>query len=156
MSRILVGAMKAILLNGKTVPVLEYGTATVLLKGTNKPVETTWADIDYLLDENGMMRQREIVEGMPTIIVQPMNPSASVKYNPPPVQTDLLTPLVDRTPPQDDIEDAKEMLDLVDDDINLMAVYWAIKEAFKGREKSFWGYLNEEQKMKLKKGRAKQ
>lgn len=147
--------MNAILLNGKTVPVLEYGTATVLLKGTTRPVETTWSDIDYLLDQNGMMRQREIVEGMPTIIVQPLTPPSSVKYNPPPVQTDLLAPTPERTPPQGDVEDAKEILDLTEGEEVIKIVHKAIQTVFKDKKEKemLWGKLNEDQQGKLKMGR---
>jgi hypothetical protein len=114
----------------------------------------TWSDIDHLVGDDGLMRQRELVDEMPTIVAQSLTPPPSIKYEPAPVQIDLLTPQSRRIPPRDDVEYAKEMLDLVDDDINLMAVYWAIKEAFRGKEESLWHQLNEEQRMKLKKGRA--
>jgi hypothetical protein len=144
--------MKAILHDGNSYKALSYTTALVTLEGKTKPIETTWSDVDYLIGDDGLMRHRDVVEGRPKIIVQPLTPPPSVRYEPPVVQSDLFSPAIPRAAVQNDIEGAKEMLNLVDDE-TLAPIYRAIKEAFAGREMELWESLSSEQQIILKKGK---
>jgi hypothetical protein len=142
--------MKAILHNSKTYVALSYNTSSVTLATkSGKPDIITWADVDYLLGDDGLERHREVVEGMPKIIVQaPKDP----RWEPmaiAPIQPDLFA--APPKCPQDDFEDAIAMIDAIDCDDAREAVRGALKACFEGEERvRFWGVLSFEQRGKLK------
>jgi hypothetical protein len=143
--------MKAILkLNGKAAKALSYNTSSVTLATkSGKPDIITWADVDYLVGDDGLERHREVVEGTPKIIVQaPKDPrwgSMAIA----PTQPNLFAPPLKC--PQDDFEDAITLIDAIDNDDVREAVRGVLTATFEGEEKrKLWGMLSFDQKARLK------
>jgi hypothetical protein len=146
--------MKAILkLNGKAAKALTYNTSTVTLATkSGRPDIITWADVDYLIGDDGLERHREVVEGFPKIIVQaPLDP----RWQPiemTPSQTDLFA--VPPKCPRDDFEAAIALIDLIESDNEREAVREVLAATFEGEEKQkLWGVLSFEQRTKLQKAK---
>jgi hypothetical protein len=142
--------MKAILTNGKTYSALSYNTSTVTLATrSGRPDIITWADV-RLIGDDGLERHREVVEGMPKIIVQaPKDP----RWQPMPIapsQTDLFA--APPKYPQDDFEDAIALIDTIDGDDAREAVRGVLNECFEGERRGVLrGMLSFEQQTKLQK-----
>ncbi|MGL5059088.1 MAG: hypothetical protein ACRC62_03820 [Microcoleus sp.] len=61
-------------INGKRYAVTAYNTSTVTLATkSGRPDVVTWDEIDYLESEDGLQRHRDVANGMPIIVVQPIN-----------------------------------------------------------------------------------
>jgi hypothetical protein len=143
--------MKAILHNNKTYAALSYNTSTVTLATrSGKPDIITWADVDYLIGDDGLERHREVVEGFPKIIVQAPKDPRWQPYEMTPAQTDLFAATPQR--PHDDSEDAIALINLIESDDEREAVRGVLNECFEGKAR---GELRErlsfEQQGKLKK-----
>jgi hypothetical protein len=138
--------MKAIIkLNGKAAKALSYNTSTVTLATrSGKPDIITWADVDYLVGDDGLERHRDTPNGLPTIIVQPPPDSRWQPY-----QSEALPP---QESPQNDFEDVVALIDAIDNEDARVAVCAALAVCFEGEAKRrFWGVLSFEQKRRLKK-----
>jgi hypothetical protein len=141
--------MKAILHNNKTYAALSYNTSTVTLATkSGRPDVITWADVDHLIGDDGLERHREVVNGMPKIIVQaPPDP----RWRPmaiTPAQADLFS--APPKCPQDDFEDAIALIDAIDCDDAREAVREVLAATFEGEEKrKLWGVLSFAQRGRL-------
>jgi hypothetical protein len=141
--------LKAILKDGGLYKALTYNTSTVTLATrSGRPDIITWADVDYLLGDDDLERHREVVEGMPKIIVQAPKDLGWQPYEMTPAQTDLFA--VPQERPQDDFEGAIALIDLIESDDEREAVRGALTATFGGEEKrKLWGMLSSEQKGRL-------
>jgi hypothetical protein len=143
--------MKAILHNNKTYAALSCNTSTVVLATkSGRPDIITWADVNHLIDDDGLERHREVVEGFPKIIVQAPKDPRWQPYGMTPAQTDLFA-AAPRCP-QDDFEDAIALIDLIESDDEREAVRGVLNECFEGKARGeLRGRLSFEQQGKLKK-----
>jgi hypothetical protein len=142
--------LKAILHNGKTYATNDYNTSTVTLATkSGKPDVITWAEVDYLIGDDGLERHREVVEGMPKIIVQaPKNPGWQPMLIAP-SQTDMFS--APTKCPQDDFEDAIALIEMVETKEEREAVREVLGACFEGENKRrLWGRLSFEQRGRLK------
>jgi hypothetical protein len=141
--------MKAILHNGKTYAALTYNTSTVVLATrSGRPDIITWADVDHLIGDDGLERHREVVEGIPKIIVQAPKDPRWQPYGITPAQTDLFA-AAPRCP-QDDFEDAIALIGLIESDDAREAVRGVLNECFEGERRGrLRGMLSFEQQGKL-------
>jgi hypothetical protein len=136
--------MKAHLHNGKTYAALEYNTSTVTLATkSGRPDIITWADVDYLVGDDGLERHREVMYGTPVIIVRAPPDSKWQPYQG--------EPLPPRESPQNDFEDAIALIDIIGNDDAREAVREALAATFEGKEKrKLWGMLSSEQQGRLR------
>jgi hypothetical protein len=135
--------LKAHLHNGKTYAALEYNTSTVTLATrSGRPDIITWADVDYLVGDDGLERHREVMHGTPVIVVQaPPDP----QWHPYPG-----APLPQRECPQTDFDAATELVDAIDNEEARAAVCAALAQCYEGEAKrKLWGRLTAQQRQRL-------
>jgi hypothetical protein len=136
--------MKAITTSGKAFKATHYNTSTVTLATrSGKPDIVSWHDLSHVIGDDGLERHREVVNGMPTIIVQsPPDPRW---------QPYLGKPQEPRECPQNDFEGAADLIDLIETAEEREAVRAMLTASFAGDEKAhFWNGLSDGQKDKLR------
>jgi hypothetical protein len=135
--------MKAILPDGKAYAATSYTTSSVTLATrSGRPDTITWADVDYLVGDDGLERHREVMHGTPVIIVQaPKDPQWQ------PYQGE---PLPQRECPQTDFDAATELIDLIDNEEARAAVCAALAQCYEGEAKrELWGGLTAQRRRRL-------
>jgi hypothetical protein len=135
--------MKAITLSGKAFKATAYNTSTVTLATrSGKPDEVPWHDLGHLIGDDGLERHREVMHGVPVIIVQsPPDPRWQT------YQGEAQEP---RGCAQNDFDDAVALIDTIDNEDARVAVCAALAVCFEGEAKmGFWRGLTTQQKNKL-------
>lgn len=131
-------------INGDRYVATAYNTSTVTLATrSGRPDVVAWAEIDHLIGDDGLRRHRDVVDGIPKIIVQPVNidPCWVPCPTPPTLPSNL---------PQSDFEDAIALIDLIDNDDAREAVREALRASFEGqRKRELWDMLSKDQKARL-------